>query len=1191
VTEYPDNFAPPNPGTPDYYNSLGLLYASRQQHQNAILTFQKALDLDPGCAEAFYNQALSMTAQGSIDEAIDNYSRAIGLNPDFQEAYYNLGNLYKRIGSIEKSMANYSMSIKINPNFPEAHNNLGLCLHAIARYEKAIKSFETAIDLQPGYAEAYNNLGLTLQEQGQWDLAIARFEKAIALKPAHGGAHYNLGFALDEIGKLDAAESHYRRAIQLKPDFADAHNNLGAILKRQGRTDEAIAHYRAALKHNPGKAEICNNLGNALKKGDRIDEALEMYQRALAVQPDYAEAYNNMGVALQARGNYTAALANYEKALEFKPEFAEAHFNRSTIDLLQGNFSRGWRGYEWRLNKRHWQDVYPIRHKLPRWDGSVFQGKRLLVYGEQGFGDTIQFVRYLPQVKALGGTVILETRNPLRTCLQSVDGIDEIIDQSAVGDPAKGCDLVVPLLSLPGIFGTDLQSIPARIPYLYPEAAKVAYWKKRIRGSEFNVGLVWAGNPDQENDHMRSMALGNLMVLADIPGLQLFGLQKGPAAAQLTEMPAATGLVDLGSELEDFSDTASAMANMDLIISVCTATTHLAGALGLPVWTLLSHAPDWRWMLDRNDSPWYPTMRLFRQKTAGDWHGVMDEVCAVLSNLIKSWESTGESGKKAANSFHFKKPDHPKTPVPPDRAPDLNQLGIAALGDGDPEKAQTLVARALAYDSQNPQYFYNFGRICNTLGDLPAAINAYRRAIQLKPDYIEAYTSLGGVLKDQGRFDEALDLYDQLLKLVLAEPNIPHGRGKVLCAQGLYHEAIEMFEMAISLGPANAKFYNSLGIALGLMGDQQAAIEAFEQALSLQPDLAEAVNNLGTAVQEQGKFELALNYFRRAIQLRPGYGEARFNHASIQLLLGNFEFGWKDYEGRVQQTAWRRNHTCPETISHWDGSAFSGQRLCVHSEQGLGDTIQFVRYLHLVKALGGTVILETSENLQRLLERIDGIDEIIARDANVVPVVNWDMCVNLLSLPGIFKTTLENIPSTVPYLSADSIKSRYWKEELTGQEFKVGVVWAGNPYHKKDSRRSLEPDCFAVLAGIRGIQLFGLQKGQGALKSKKVAERMNIRNLGDELYDFSDTAALIDNLDLVVSVDTAVAHLAGAMGKPVWVLLPKVPDWRWMLDRDDSPWYPTMRLFRQSEVGNWSSVLRRVAEELEVLVSSEYRGR
>ena len=1181
----------------DYYNSLGLLYASRQKHQEAIWAFQKALDLDAGCAEAFYNQALSLTAQGRLNEAIDSYTNAIRVRPDFQEAYYNLGNLYKKKGFNDKAVKNYSIAVKLQPDSPAAYNNLGICLNTLKRFEQAVDSYIKAIGMKPDYAEAYNNLGLTLQDQGYWAQAVEKFETAITLKPDHSGAYYNLGFALNELGEFDGAVMNYRRSIQLKPDFADAHSNIGAILKTEGKIEDAIFHYRKALEYCVDKAEIYNNLGNALEKSGRINVAIEMIQRALEERPDFAEAYNNLGVALNSQGSYMAAVKNYEKALELKPELAEARFNRATIDLLFGRFSRGWQGYEWRLKKKHWKDIYPLRHNLPRWDGSPFPEKRLYVHDEQGFGDTIQFVRYLPRVKALGGSVILGTRKPLLGCLQGIEEIDEVIDRSAVGDPTAGCDLVVPLLSLPGIFGTDLNNIPSEIPYLHPQEAKVSYWKHMVNGQGFKIGLVWAGNPDHEKDHVRSTALNDLISLADIPGVHLFGLQKGIPSGQATEIPSESGFINLGPKLKDFSDTAAVMANMDLIISVDTAAAHLAGALGLPVWTLVYFSPDWRWMLDRDDSPWYPTMRLFRQSKRDDWEGVIFQLTSELKKAVQKRGSGQELDTdtgleiatrhyQAGRCVQAKQRDHRNLQAKPDNSPTLHVLGVAAHEAGNYDQALTLIAGALALDPHKPQYYYNFGMVCAALGDLQAAINAYRQAIHLKPDYIEAYGNLGAALKDQIRYDEALDLFDQILKIVPAEAKIHHGRGQVLSAQGQYAKAIEAFDRAIGLNPDKAIFYNSLGIALGLLGEQSTAIKAFERALNLQPNLAEAVNNLGTAVQEQGEFEMALEYFNQAIQIRPNYGEACFNRGAIHLLKGNFEQGWRDYECRTRQSVWKHNHGCPGTMPRWEGFSFSGKRLCVHSEQGLGDTLQFLRYLPLVKARGGTVILETSGLLRELVKNLKGVDEFVAQDSQSSTGVDHDICVHLLSLPGIFKTTLETIPVTIPYVVADSIKVSYWKQKLSSRDLKVGLVWAGNPSHKKDRSRSIELGRFEALAKIPGLRLYGLQKGDAALQAEEIADIMEIHNFGHKFYDFSDTAAVIANLDLVVSVDTAVAHLAGSMGKPIWLMLPYVPDWRWMLNRDDSPWYPTMRLFRQPEKGDWDTVLRRVASELGAIVSS-----
>ena len=1183
--------------TADFYNSLGLSHASRQHHQEALQAFQKAWDLDGRCAEALYNQALSLTALGRLDEAIDRYTDALGLSPDFAEAYYNLGNVLKKKGHIEKAIENYAASVQLKPLFPEVYNNLGLCLKALKRCEQAAENFEKAIALKPDFAEAYNNLGLTLQQQGSLKLAIERFESVIAIKPDHFGAHYNLGFALFEMGQLDRAEGHYRRSIQLKPGFADAHNNLGVISKTRGRIEEAIFHFRTALACSCDKAEIYNNLGNALEKSGQIDEALELLQRALAEKPDFAEAHNNLGVALHAQGKYTAAMINYETAIALKPDFAEAHFNRATVDLLHGNFSRGWQGYEWRFKKTHWQDVYPLRHHLPAWDGSPFAGKRLFVYDEQGFGDTIQFVRYLPQVRALGGTVRLGTRQPLLSCLKGMEGVDAVVDRYAPGDPAAGCDLVVPLLSLPGIMGTGQNNIPAKIPYVHTDKTKVSYWKHKIKGRGFKIGLVWAGNPDHERDHARSIALIDFSNLADIPGVQLFGLQKGHAAGQAAGHSANNFLVNLGPELEDFSDTAAAMANMDLIISVDTAAAHLAGALGIPVWTLIYFSPDWRWMLDRDDSPWYPSMRLFRQPKRDDWQAVIRRVAHELRRTIKkrelALETDTDSGLETVPRYDSygshcpaKDPLQGVLKIDLKQARNLHDLGVAAYQKGDYQHAKTLIGHALSMDSQTPLYHYNLGRVCASLGEPQTAIDAYRRAIHLRPDSIEAYCSLGSVLKDQLRFDEALKLFDTILRISPGEAAIHHVRGQVLSAQGKYDQAMEAFERAIRLDPGQVGFYNSLGIARGLSGGQAAAIEAFNQALKIDVNLAEAVNNLGTAMHEQGEFDNALAYFNRAVQLKPDYAEARFNRAAVNLLKGNFEQGWREYECRCLQVNWKRSHTCPPDLPCWEGGSFIGKRLCVHSEQGLGDTLQFIRYLPRVKNLGGTVILETSRHLAGLFTGLNSVDEVVVKDSNASPGVEYDMCAHLLSLPGLFRTTVDAIPATVPYIAADPNKVSYWKQKLAGPDFKVGFVWGGSPVHKRDRIRSIELARFEILATIPGIRLYGLQKGGAALQAERLTGDTRIHNLGDALGDFSDTAALIENLDLTISVDTSVAHLAGAMGKPVWVMLPYVPDWRWMLNRGDSPWYPTMRLFRQPQQGNWEAVICRVAEELEVLAAS-----
>ncbi len=1155
-----------NPAKSVYHNSLGLVYVSQNRHREAEGAFFKAAELDPGCVDAVYNRALTLSALGRTDEALVSYSLAVELKPDLAEAYFSLGNIFKQKGLIEKAIENYSRAVEVRPDF----------------------------------GEAYHNWGQALQGQGRLAQAVAKFQQAVRVNPGHADSHYSLGFALNEIGDPDNAAAHYRRAIELRPDYADAYHNLGAVLKTQGRLAEAISHYEKALEYSSDKAGIYNNLGNALEKCGRIDDALDMYHRALTEKPDFAGVYNNLGTAFNTLGDYPAAQQNYDRALELDPQFAEARFNRAVVDLLHGNFARGWRDYEWRLSKQHWQTIYPLRHDLPRWSGGPFPGKRLYVHDEQGLGDTIHFVRYLPRVKALGGTVRLGTRTPLLSCMQGLDGCDEVTDRTAGGDPAEGCDLVVPLLSLPGIFGTDLADIPADIPYIRADAAKMSLWRGRLNGPGFKVGLVWAGNPDHEKDHVRSIPLKDLIGLAEIPGIRLFGLQKGTAAAQMAQIPVNAEMKNLGTELEDFSDTAALMASMDLIISVDTAAAHLAGAMGLPVWTMVYYAPDWRWMLDREDSPWYPTMRLFRQQKRNDWTAVIDRVAAELKRLTATTGTGPGMGadacfEHASRHYQAGRPDRALELLQrildqdPQHSGALHLLGVAAHHKGDYDKALALIGRALAIDPQAPHYYYNFGLVCAALGNPQAAINAYRRAIDLKADYIEAYGSLANALKDQGRNDEALDLLDRVLQIVPDEAKIHHSRGQILSARGQHAHAVRAFKRAIDLDPGQAGFYNSLGITRCLSGDLTGAKKAFEQALNRRCDYVEAINNLGTAAQEAGDYNQALAHFEQALAIRPDYGDARFNRAAIQLLKGRLDAGWPDYEYRLQKAGNRRHHACPSPMPTWDGAPFSGRRLLVHCEQGLGDALQFVRYLPLVKQRGGIVILEANPCFKTLFSALAGVDRIVAPGSDPA-AVEHDVCIPLLSLPGIFKTTLETVPAEVPYIYADSKKTAIWAEKFSVLDMNVGIVWAGNPSHRRDHIRSLDLESFELLAEIPNARFFSLQKGPPALQTQRVTHPLSIQNLCDALADFSDTAAVIANLDLVISADTAVAHLAGAMGKATWVLLPFVPDWRWMLDREDSPWYPTMRLFRQPDPGNWTAVMRRVADELKALAGPRSAG-
>lgn len=508
-------------------------------------------------------------------------------------------------------------------------HELGIAALRAGDFKAAIKHLSLAANLQPNNADYHNNLGVAYKSVGNVDEAIASYRRALELNPAAFALHFNLAEAKQSQGNLEEAAVNYRKALELSPNYAKAHNNLGNVLMGLGQHEAALASFQRAIAIQPGSALFHVNFGNVLRALDRSEEALVAWRRAQELDPTCAEAYNSVASVLQDRGCFDQALAHYQRAFELKPNYAEARCNWSLLSLLRGDFERGWPGYEWRL-----LTGTPRRNFLqPRWDGSPLGGRTILLHAEQGFGDCIQFCRYATLVAQSGGSVIVECQEQLgRLFRDSLSGIT-IVNKNG---PMPSFDVQCPLLSLPLIFRTALNTIPSQTPYLFADSAASAHWRTRLAGDEkfFKVGLAWAGNKTHRNDRKRSLTLANLGCLGRIPGVRFYSLQKGDRADQARTPPTGMQLVDWSNDLLDFADTAALVVNLDLVISVDTAVAHLAGALGKPVWVLLPSIPDWRWLQGRDDSPWYPMMRLFRQGAPGDWDAVIDRVATELPDSI-----------------------------------------------------------------------------------------------------------------------------------------------------------------------------------------------------------------------------------------------------------------------------------------------------------------------------------------------------------------------------------------------------------------------------------------------------------------------------------------------------------------------------------------------------------------------------
>jgi Flp pilus assembly protein TadD len=478
---------------------------------------------------------------------------------------------------------------------------------------------------EPDTPANHYNRGNDLLARRQLAEAISEYRAAIQLDPNLAQAWCNLGLALRASGDLPAAISAYWRAIELLPNVAEIHLNLGVALAAAGMANEAVAAWRRSIKLAPNLSRAHFNLANAMADADDLESAITYYQRAIQIDGQFAQAHSNLGKALMRIGRRDQAMAACNRAIELDPHSANPRWNRAIALLLQGDYQQGWTEFEWR---HLLADFSPLNVSEPRWDGGSLAGSTILLHAEQGLGDTIQFVRYVPMVAKLGGRVILRCPRELVELFRGINGIHALISNTEALPPF---DVHCPLMSLPKLFGTRLESIPGRAPYLAADPKRAQVWAERIGSSTMpRVGLAWAGSPLHQYDRQRSIGLASLSPLSRVAGVQWVSLQKGPAAAEIMKTKPLMAMCDHTAMLADFADTAALISQLDLVISVDTAVAHLAAAMGKPVWLLLPFAPDWRWLLDRDDSPWYPTIRLFRQSVRGDWTSVIEAVATQL---------------------------------------------------------------------------------------------------------------------------------------------------------------------------------------------------------------------------------------------------------------------------------------------------------------------------------------------------------------------------------------------------------------------------------------------------------------------------------------------------------------------------------------------------------------------------------
>jgi|GEM_PF-199711 len=640
---------------PDTQFFLAVIKSKKGDLNSAIMLYQKALRNNPNHLEANYNIALCYQNTGKENDALKYYEKALEINPFLSEAHNNMAIIYKKLNHFDKAEQHYNLALKSRPDCEKVIKNLaGLKnnrfeIHELQKvhelfeagnYDSAEALLNKVKEQYPENLEVLNALGTFYFHIEQLKKAIQIFENIIEKAPENETAHYSLGVCYQNLEESNPALKHYQKCLDINPSNLDALNNLGLLYSSIKNYSDAEKCFRTAISLDASYFNAFTNLGSLLINQDKLDEANDCFLKALELADsennisNKSVAFANLGFIKLRKKMLDEAIEYFNKAIALNPESILAHYNKAETLFMTGKLEQAWKHYEYRtgrkdFGKRHF-------HKRPS-DLSAVKGKRILVYAEQGLGDAFQFIRYLPLLKKEDCYVIFECDKSIFGLLKNFAGIDELLERNLLEAPKINYDLEIPLLSLPLLFNTCLNTIPSDVPYLFADELDKSKWEKITGESEkvLKIGIVWAGNPIHSNDRHRSVRLNQFMNLFSIEGTRFFSLQKGFPLIQAKDYHLLlTNLDDYG--ISSFSDTAGILANLELLITVDTSVAHLSGAMGIPTWILLPNLPDWRWMLDRDDSPWYPSVRLFRQPALGNWGSVFSILKSEILKLVQN---------------------------------------------------------------------------------------------------------------------------------------------------------------------------------------------------------------------------------------------------------------------------------------------------------------------------------------------------------------------------------------------------------------------------------------------------------------------------------------------------------------------------------------------------------------------------
>ncbi|MBL0374841.1 tetratricopeptide repeat protein [Rhizobium sp. KVB221] len=1131
---------------------------------------------------------------------------------------------------------------------------LGVALHLVGRSKEALPHFEQAHALEPDQASVYQNQAIALLSAGDADGAVAAAARAVELRPDNAGGYVNLVLPLIKRKSYDEAATMLQEGLRIAPGHAGLLTQAGHLAIETKDWAAAEDYTRAALQADPGSIDAIYNMAVLRQHQGRHAEALADFSKVLTAHPTHEAAFVNMGVSLRNLGRVDDAVRHFSAGLARWPDLPALRYNLAVSRLYLGQWREGWPDYELRAELAGSLDK-TTRSTMPLWDGGAITGKTLLVLHEQGFGDTFQFIRFIYGLTDRAAKVIFVCHKRLYSLLSRLDifasgRIELIADEGSL--PPH--DVHIPLMSLTRIFQIGPDNIPIGFPKLALESSRIERWRSLGRQLDepsrpWRIGLSWQGNPAAAVDRGRSIPL------ADFEPLSALGDRVGFLSLQRhfgTDQPLPFGLnltipgEEFDSGEEAFVDTAALMMSLDLVITSDTAVAHLAGMMGRPVWLLLKKTPDWRWGPEGVLSPWYPTMRLFRQKTEGDWRTLLEEVAGELERLVVSpKERTDDSDNavrqalqlhmrgKVAEAAPIYQAEHGARRSDPQFL-NFHAMAILEAGARNAAAARSGLALGMQSVALAPgvgDYWSNVAVLLDSMGNRADSKRALRFALAVNPGHVPSLVSLAKKESADGDPEKALrtlktilDRAPNTVPALSALANVYADMGRHLDGARALRRAVDVepensklwvqlgaeysaaerpfdaavsWERALAANPVNADAWSNLGVHERTHGPLELSCYLQRRAVECDPQHAEAWNNLGIAELEATRDQVSIEAFSQAIAVRPGYPDAHLALGMALLNSGDFENGLKHYEWRLMADKLGIATNRPN-IPLWRGDDPKGLSIFLMAEQGFGDAFQFSRYAIWLKERGAAkVYIGCRSKIAHLLGTIPGVDAVFGDGAKLPKA---DAMAYIMSMPALTGMRLDTIPAHESYMTADPVRVTRWAEWLAAKPgFRVGIVWQGNPDPKVDKGRSYPLAALEPLSRIPGVRLIALQKGPGEEQIEALGGRFEVERPDDDFDTgtdaFADTAAMMMNLDLVVTSDTAVAHLAGALGKPCWVVLKAHPEWRWLTERSDSPWYPSSRLFRrfkdEEEDTPFAAVMERLAAALAKLAGGDLSQR